>query len=44
VFIDILDRFKPIDLENESEPISVPYLKKYLKYKLKYNQLKEKFN
>jgi hypothetical protein len=44
VFINILDIFKPINLDKEDQEILVPYLKKYLKYKLKYNQLKKKFN
>ena len=40
VFINILDTFKPTDLHNEPEPISVPYLEKYLTYKNIFNQSK----
>ena len=40
MFIDILDIFSPINLNNEKEPISVPYLEKYLTYKNNVNQSK----
>ena len=40
VFINILNKFKPIDLPKEEEPISVPYLEKYLTYKKNFNQTK----